>query len=366
MSASDKALHNLILACARPLSDPDAKAMIEPLLDVNLDTVRLIAQAGKHRVLPLMHAHLQLIGPDCVPPHLMQSLREHFHGQALTNFRLTQTLVQVLKRLDDHGIPAIPWKGPVLALMAYGDLKLRPYSDLDLIVPEAQIEVAKDLLCDQGYRLLGNPTTRQQTRHRRTFHAYTLYPKEGKGCIDLHWRITQHYIPFPIEMSALWTRLETLEIEGVPVRRLSPEDLLLLLCVHGTVHRWAELGWLSDIACLVDRFPKLDWEGVLAHSRCTNSERMVLLGLSLCRDLLGTELHGSVQDRLAANPLVADLNATVRLRLWAPPTTQWQRLVHYGLAAQTLSRFPDRMRFWWRTADWVFGSRLKGKAKGWY
>ncbi len=366
MSGSAAARRDLILACACPVSDLRAKVMIESLLDVDLDADRLIAQASQHRVLPLMYAHLQSIGPGHVPPDLMQPLRAHFHGQAVANYRLTQQLVQVLKLLDDHGIPAIPWKGPVLALMAYGDLKLRPYSDLDLIVPETQIEVAKDLLCEQGYRLLGNLTKRQQARHRRAFHAYTLMPKGGKGCIDLHWRITQHFIPFPIEMNMLWTRLETLEIEDVPVRCLSPEDTLLLLCVHGTVHRWAELGWLSDIAALVHRFPTLDWEGVLTHSRHLNSERMVLLGLNLCRDLLGTDLPAGVLNRIAVTPRVESLRANVVERLWSPPVTQWQRLIHYGLAAQTLSRLSDRVRFWWRTTGWAMGPRLKIKVKGWY
>lgn len=366
MPDAASAHRHLVLACARPLSDPDAKAMILPLLDLSLDADHLIAQASQHRVLPLMHAHLQSISPSRVPPHLMQPILDHFHGQALANYRLTQQLVQVLKLFDDHGIPAIPWKGPVLAQMAYGDLKLRPYSDLDLIVPEAQIETAKDLLCENGYRLLGVASKRQQARHRRTFHAYTLYPKDGKGCIDLHWRITQHYIPFPIDMVALWQRLEMIEFEGRSVRCLSPEDMLLLLCVHGTVHRWSELGWISDIAALVHRFTNLDWDGVMAHSRHLNSERMVLLGLRLCHDLLGTALPAVVQERLAAVPLVARLGAKVRSRLWVKPTTEWQRLRHYGLAAKTLSRFSDRVRFWWRTAGWVLGPRLKGKIARWW
>ncbi len=186
-----------------------------------------------------------------------------------------------------------------------------------------------------------------------------------EGCIDLHWRITQHYLPFPLDMEALWQRVETIELEGKPVSCLSPEDTLLLLCVHGTVHRWAELGWISDIACLIERFPTLDSEGVLVHSRHLNSERMVLLGLSLCRDLLGTELPTGVLNRIAATPRVEALRANVVQRLWTQPVTQWQCLVHYGLAAQTLSRFSDRMRFWWRTAGWVLGSRLKGKVKRW-
>lgn len=371
MLASDTHLHDLVTACARPLGDPDVKTIIAPLINLALDVDRLIALAGKHRVLPLMYTHFQAMGPGRVPPGLMQQLTEHFRGQALNNYQLTQTLGQVLKLLGDHGIPAIPWKGPGLALMAYGDLKLRPFSDLDLIVPESQIEMAKDLLCDHGYRLLGNLTKRQQTRHRRTFHAYTLYPKAGNGCIKagngcihLHWRITQHYIPFPFDMAALWQRLEIIDLEGRIVYGLSPEDTLLLLCVHGTVHRWAALGWLSDIASLIQRFPKLDWNIVLEHSQRLNSERVVLLGLYLCHELLGTKLPFQVHSRIQATPVLGKLSAQVQSRLWVTPSSQWQRLVHYGLASQTLSHLPDRLRFWWRTAGWVLEPRLKSKMQG--
>ncbi len=332
-------------------------------LDLTLDSDVLVTQANRHRLLPLLYGHLRENDFELVPEAIRESIEAHFHGHALNNFRLASTLVQILKLFENDGIPAIPWKGPVLALMAYGSLVLRPYSDLDVIVPESQIDQAKELLLAKGYRLLRPMSASQEARHRRTFHAYTLMPESGYDAIDLHWRITQHYIPFPFDMAGLWQRLGTLELEGATVPCMSPEDTLLLLCVHGTVHRWSELGWLSDIASLVQRYPKMNWGAVLGHSQTLHSEYMVLLGLCLCQDLLRTELPELVQDRLRSTPLIAKLSARVQSRLWDEPRTEWQRLMHYGLVAHTLSRFPDRVKFWWRTARWVVGERLNRKVQ---
>ncbi len=185
----------LLLDSAKPpCRAPNPDGLIA-LMRNPLDADHLLRLARQHRLIPLLYWHLSTTCPDAVPSDIMASLHHDFQSQALRNHRLVETLRRVLDLFDAHGISIIPWKGPTLAIMAYGSLLLRPYSDLDLIVPESQIEMAKNVLCDHGYRLMRAMTKRQQARHRRTFHAYTLLPDSGEDVVDLHWRITQHYIP---------------------------------------------------------------------------------------------------------------------------------------------------------------------------
>ena len=49
------------------------------------------------------------------------------------------------------------------------------------------------------------------------------------------------------------------QVAGKDGRTLSPEDLLLALCVHGSVHMWSSLRWVADVARLLERSPQLDW-----------------------------------------------------------------------------------------------------------
>ena len=58
----------------------------------------------------------------------------------------------MLEDFENHGITAIPYKGPALALQVYGDLKLRSFVDLDVLVRRSDAARAGTLLAARGYR----------------------------------------------------------------------------------------------------------------------------------------------------------------------------------------------------------------------
>ena len=75
-----------------------------------------------------------------------------FIENSLHNLFMTGELFKLLDLFGAHGIGAIPYKGPTLAALAYGNLALREFDDLDLLLPERDIPRARDLLIAQGFR----------------------------------------------------------------------------------------------------------------------------------------------------------------------------------------------------------------------
>ena len=73
----------------------------------------------------------------------MHQLRERYHSNARRNLFLVSELLKLLKLLESHGIGAIAFKGPVLALYAYGNLSLRQQLDLDILVRKRDIFESK-------------------------------------------------------------------------------------------------------------------------------------------------------------------------------------------------------------------------------
>ena len=55
-------------------------------------------------------------------------------------------LLRITHHLAKKEIRAIPYKGPVLAQSAYGDLALRHFSDLDLLISPRDFDQAKNAL----------------------------------------------------------------------------------------------------------------------------------------------------------------------------------------------------------------------------
>ncbi len=88
-----------------------------------------------------------------MPSAIHDAFRRHLQVNALLNTVLAKELVALLDALAAKGILAIPFKGVTLAQTAYGDLSLRECADLDLIVDQASIPQARQVLWSQGYQL---------------------------------------------------------------------------------------------------------------------------------------------------------------------------------------------------------------------
>src|SRR5438128_4733751 len=99
------------------------------LLEHGIDQDRLIRMAGPHGLLPLLYWHLGAIGPGVVSSAMLSRLREHFEANARRNLFLTAELLKVLRLLEACEIPAVPFKGPLLAASTYGNLSLRQFAD---------------------------------------------------------------------------------------------------------------------------------------------------------------------------------------------------------------------------------------------
>src|SRR6185436_2326067 len=102
----------------------------------------------------------------------------------------------------------------------------------------------------------------------------------------LNWRIVPRAWLLPDLSEAVWARLGKLPLAGIDVPWLSPEDLLLVLCLHGCKHKWERLKWIFDVAELVRVHPSLNWRGLMTHAHDIGAERMLAVSILLAVDLL--------------------------------------------------------------------------------
>jgi len=329
----------LLLCCARTCLDAESAERIRDLLQEDIDWAYLIQTALRHGVMPLLSRSLYTVCPEAVPRAILDQLRDHFRANTLRNFFMTEELLKLLNLLEAHGTPAIPYKGPILAASVYGDLSLRQFSDLDILVRQQHVPRAKELLISQGYQPQTQLNGAQETAYLPSHREYKFVRDDGRVRVELHWRIAAHWqIPssFPLDPEHLWERNEQVSLAGATVRNLSPEDLLLILCVHGSHHHWERLEWICDVAELIRVHQGMDWRQVIEQASRLGSERMLFLGLFLANDLLRTALPEEVVQRLQADPVVKSLAAQVREWLF--------READGGLELSEESTFFIRMR----------------------
>ena len=253
----------------------------------------------------------------------------------------------LLKRLEAQGIPAIPFKGPALAAFLYGDPALRQFVDIDILLHREDFPAAKRLLLSLGYQSKYRLTRRQEKAYLqyKSHESFTLARGDTKIATELHWGIMPGDFPFHPNLKGIWERCEPLSLAGATVATLSPEDLLLFLCVHGSKHGWRCLQWLCDVAQLVRIHPTMDWGRVMEQAQTSGGQRMFLLGLFLANDILGTPIPPEIVQKAQRDPLTVRLAGQMRRRLLdgsliVPGT--WERMLR---DLQWMEHVQDRISY---------------------
>src|SRR5437588_6994166 len=306
MTANLRPEIELLLCGARTRISAETAGRMRELLRAELDWAFLIRTAFRHGSLPLLCWNLSNHCPEAVPESAMKQLRTHFHANAQHNLALTRELLQLLKLLEAHEIPVMPYKGPALAASLYGDLLLRQCSDLDILVRREDVSRARELLASRGF-FPKKPLPVAEATYLRTEYARSFVRAEDQLVLELHWTIRPRYCAFRIDPDQFWASHQWTSVAGTRVRTLAPNDLLLILCVHASWHLWGRLQWISDIAELIRTHEELDWSRVLHQAEPLGSRRMLLLGLLLAADLLDAPLPEAVLRQIAADPTVASL-----------------------------------------------------------
>lgn len=336
----------LLLCCARTRLEPATAERIRHLLQKEIDWTYLLRTAAGHNLIPLLYWNLNRTGPEAVPPTILAQLRVAFQANATRNLILTGELIKLLELFEAHDLPAIPYKGPVLAASLYDDLALRQFSDLDILVQRPDVLWAKELLLFQGYRPKPQLNQAQEAAFLQSKnHHFSLVHRQRGISLELHWEISERHTAFPLERGHFWERLEPILLKGATVRSFPPEDLLLILCVHAAKHCWERLAWICDVAELLHAHQKLDWERVMQQASALGSARMLLLGLFLASDLLAAPVPQNIRLRIQADQVIKSLAAEVQTRVFREAGSQPGGFEEYRFHFKVRERLPDKIRF---------------------
>ena len=359
-SSNRKLEIEILLQTSRMVVSSKGEERIGKLIQQDIDWDFLIRTAHYHRVLPLLYQTLSRIAPDSVPERAMTNLRKRFQANAQRNLFLSAELLQVLDLFEKHHIRAIPYKGPILSAALYGDVSLRQFSDLDVIVTAGDVAKAKTLLISRGYRPEKEISGEELRSVIQTGKDLTLR-RDGAITLELHWGITTTPDPIDISPDFLWKNVRTFSIAGRIVSIHAPEDLLLILCVHGGKHRWEYLVWLCDVAELIRSYPALNWTQSIETASNFRARRILLLGLFLARDSFGAELPESINSAIDRDHVLNELGDQVKASLagQVSPALQLGENQRYYMKLREHRR--DRFLVAWKQVKYYLGLTERDK-----
>jgi hypothetical protein len=246
----------------------------------------------------LYHALKSLDFPALqIPDEIRNSLRKAYRNQATLNASLFFDAVKVLKSLAENHLPVIALKGLALAKSIYGDIALRPMSDIDLLLREKDLVNAGRILLALGYQQ-SFPDWESSVK---AYHHLPPFTNKNGAMIELHWNIVTPDSPIKVDLDGLWERARFIKVDDVEVLAFSPEDLFLHLCIHAGFHLQTGLDFIPfcDLAGLIKTSAvKINWQTVVDRAALWGGQKCVYLMLLLVRELLAVAPSDEIMTEL--------------------------------------------------------------------
>ncbi len=310
---SSEAAFLLLALRQEPDSAEIARRLAEPI-----DWTELVALSLDHGVAALLFKVL-LDGHRALLPDEIAAAAEQFLQESGRRARQgLEDLVVLLDRLDAVGIPAVPLKGPALALSLYGDLAVRPFRDIDFLVRERDMMPALEEVAALGYRPRERLRPVEAAAQRRYAGEVILFRGPEDLPVEPHWAFAPRTMAVAVDYDVLWERVAPAPLGERTALALDPIDLLLSLAIHGAKEQWAKLKWIVDIDRFLCRYAELDWEIALMRAEQQGCRRILLLALASAATVLHSPLPPIIYAAITGDPETIRLTVELNGRLFQP------------------------------------------------
>lgn len=276
------------------------KPEVISLLQNEVDWNYIFETAEEHRIIPLLFSQIKSDYANRISETVFNKFQARFQEIATYNFARSTQLIKLVNLLQSHDFPVLSYKGMTLAELAFGDITLRQFTDIDLFVQKQDFSEIKELLLANDCNSVWDLTDKQEKAVLKYDYEFPFYYGDVKTLIEVHWEFVESFFAFDYDTEQLWKRIENVKIYGKNIPTLSPADYLVVLSSHASKHFWKRLSWICDIDRLV-RNTEIDWDLAVKLASETGSLRMVWLGLYLSKEILRTELPDNINEKILSD-----------------------------------------------------------------
>ncbi|MDY7032098.1 MAG: nucleotidyltransferase family protein [Thermodesulfobacteriota bacterium] len=297
----------LLSCCKRSIDDEKRNDIVEIQRDI-IDWEYFLKKARSEGISPLVFLEYGKIitNKEIVPDHVTEELEKDYYTNVSRNTILLSKLGNILHVLNEEGIQVIVLKGAALAETVYGNIALRPMTDVDLLVRKEDMLMIDKQLKALGYfpsdRSIGDidfSSTYLTTLDYR--HASTHSPS-----FHIHWHFinssipNKHYIR-DIDMEDIWQDAQKTNIADAETLVMAPHHLLIHLSEHALriSHSFNKLIFFCDMNEAIHFYnEKLDWDMLMRYSYKFKLDKMVYFNLYFISVFLEAKIPGDLLQEL--------------------------------------------------------------------
>lgn len=230
---------------------------------------------------------------ETLPKEETKLLSDKYYECVSYLFCLIEEFKRIAGVFNEQKIMCVPLKGTAFLMnnMYAEKSYLRPMGDIDILVRKADFPLVEVKMESLGYKkdLMG---LKESYWKDKGYHLG--FRRQGDGgfsyLVEVHWAL-DYPRNRPI-LSSLWDRIHKVDVEGLMVCFLSPEDTLFSLALHQ--RRFGKMLCLknsSDAAFLIGKHgPGLDWDYLLREADVGKMRLTLYFMLMQAKILLGTPI----------------------------------------------------------------------------
>jgi hypothetical protein len=272
------------------------KSEIHRLVFLQLDWKVFLESARWHGVVPLVFNNLKNI-PERhqIPDEIIEDLKSDYRKNLVRNTIIFAKLDRVLAAFEKHRIQIIPIKGAAFTREIYGDIGLRPMSDIDILVKRADVYHAENVVHELGYKQVG-----------KTDYHNGYINGDDNFYLEIHWAVASPKHPSLIRavdsklIGTWWSRALPYNSKFQNILSLNPVDRIYLLASHFFKHRFIRpnkvfdsrgaLIQLCDMYNVTNYYKNdIDWEKLKIKSRQIGLYKIVGVTLAIVKEIFGLQ-----------------------------------------------------------------------------
>ena len=166
-----------MFCCAHANLDDATAERIREILRGPLSWPDAVGIAFDHHVDPFLYGNLKFAGEALVPAVWLENMRNTARKSGGLAVMYFAELLRICEIFDAQEIPLIPYKGPVLSWLAFGNLVRRRFIDLDFFVPQKHLPKSRRRARDPWLlmRKFESPGQKTGRLRRASFPANTVF-----------------------------------------------------------------------------------------------------------------------------------------------------------------------------------------------
>ena len=271
-----------------------------PLIDDWDYLSRTIIERG---IGPLFFNKLSLLSNAALIPEVARTNLQQAYFRTLSR---SMVLYDAFRKVADvfavNHIQVVALKGIHLSEWLYGDIGLRQFSDIDLLVKREDGEKCLNILTELGFVQSGDEVSNTIMEYSGIVHYPAMVRNDVS--VEIHINLHRRQKPYSLDARKIIENSESLLINQLEVHVMELHDLLIFLCIHLDKHFTqgdVQFTSFNDITNLIDLHgEEIDWEKCISRCKEFKCESFVFKYLLLVNRFFNVPLPVSILQKYAS------------------------------------------------------------------